>query len=84
MLSLSIVDLYWCHHQVPNLNLLPIDVNYDEEYKHMEYKHMESDYSEEGEYSGNSECSGEVESDYLFTTSCDEASDCSGYDESSY
>ena len=53
--------------------------------EYVEDESVEHDYvcDEEGEYSGNSESefSGEVESDYILTTSCDEDSCCSGYDE---
>ena len=62
------------------------DVDYYGEDEYMEGDYVDtSDYYEEDEYSDyNSEFSGEIESDYIFTTSCDEDSCCSGSEESSY
>ena len=60
---------------------------YDEdEYEKDEYEADEYEY-EEFEFSENtseSEFSGEIGSDSLFTTSCDDDSSFSGYEESSY
>ena len=61
----------------------------DDEYEEDEYEEdeYEKDEYEEDEFSENtseSEFSGEIGSDSLFTTSCDDDSSFSGYEESSY
>ena len=52
-----------------------------DEYEADEYVHEEFEFSEN---TSESECSGEIGSDSLFTTSCDDDSSFSGYEESSY
>ena len=59
--------------------------NYEKDkYEADDYEEDEYDEFEFSENTSESECSGEIGSDSLFTTSCDDDSSFSGYEESCY